>query len=44
MGYRIADQDGGDGGEWVDPVQDMAETMIEAARVLLDAHEKTPPG
>lgn len=38
-GHRMADQDGGDGEEWVSPAEDHANQMIEAARVLLEATE-----
>lgn len=38
-GYRVADQDGGTGEEWVTPQEDFELTMIEAARELLDARE-----
>lgn len=38
-GYRGADQDGYDGEEWVSPEEDNFLTMVEAARVLLDAVE-----
>lgn len=38
-GYRLADQDGGDGEELVSPQRDFEETLIEAVKVLLDARE-----
>jgi hypothetical protein len=39
FGHRMADQDGGNGEEWVTPQEDLEAQMIEAARVLLDAVE-----
>lgn len=39
-GHRRADQDGGDGEEWVTPYEDNEARMIEAARELLDATPK----
>lgn len=41
-GHRRADQDGGDGSEWVTPYEDNEARMIEAARVLFDAEELIP--
>lgn len=38
-GYRLADQDGGDGEEWVTPQRDLEETLIEAIRVEFSAVE-----
>jgi hypothetical protein len=38
-GHRMADQDGGNGEEWIWPQEDFEQQMIEAARVLLDAVE-----
>lgn len=38
-GHRMADQDGGDGEDWVTPQEDLEAQMIEAAKVLLDASE-----
>lgn len=39
FGHRMADQDGGDGSEWVTPQEDFEAQTFEAARVLLDARE-----
>jgi hypothetical protein len=41
FGHRGADQDGFDGSEWVTPQEDYEGQMIEAVKVLLDAHEIT---
>lgn len=38
-GYRMADQDGGTGEEWVTPQRDLEETLIEAIRQEFSAAE-----
>jgi hypothetical protein len=36
-GYRLADQDGGDGETWLAPWADHEETLLEAIRVTFEA-------
>jgi hypothetical protein len=38
-GHRLADQDGGDGAEWVAPWVDHQEQFLEAVRVTFEARE-----
>jgi len=41
-GHRRADQDGGDGEEWVSPIEHKEFEFLQACRELLDAEEITP--